>query len=294
MEERRFGPIRFIPGENRGRYPFCNSVYIEGAGVLIDPASDRDRLKQIRDEDGVDMVWLSHWHEDHFMHLDLFDDRPMWIGAPDHEPLADMESFLDGYGVEGREHRDLFDEWIRHQFHFKPRVPARLLRDGETIELGPVTVKVIGTPGHTPGHLAFVFREAEVCFVGDYDLTLFGPWYGDRRSSIEETVTSIRKLKSIPVKTYLAAHEEGVFHHPADAVWDRYEKVIYERERKLLELLQAPRTLDEIVESWIIYGKPREPKMFFEFGERSHMQKHLEQLEQRGAIARTGSRFLRK
>lgn len=85
-----------------------------------------------------------------------------------------------------------------------------------------------------------------------------------------------------------------MFHHPADAVWDRYEKVIYERERKLLEVLQAPRTLDEIVESWIIYGKPLEPKMFFEFGERSHMQEHLEQLEKRGAIARTGSRLIRK
>ena len=33
------GPIQFIPGKNQGRYPCCNSVYIEEAGVLIDPAS---------------------------------------------------------------------------------------------------------------------------------------------------------------------------------------------------------------------------------------------------------------
>ena len=48
MQERCFGPVRFIPGENHGKYPFCHSVYIEGAGILIDPASDRERLKRLR------------------------------------------------------------------------------------------------------------------------------------------------------------------------------------------------------------------------------------------------------
>ena len=71
MKERCFGPIRFLPGENRGKYPFCHSLYIDGAGILIDPASDRDRLKGLHKNGGVREVWLSHWHEDHFMHLDL-------------------------------------------------------------------------------------------------------------------------------------------------------------------------------------------------------------------------------
>ena len=37
-EWQQFGPVWFIPGENHGKYPFCHSVYVEGAGVLIDPA----------------------------------------------------------------------------------------------------------------------------------------------------------------------------------------------------------------------------------------------------------------
>jgi glyoxylase-like metal-dependent hydrolase (beta-lactamase superfamily II) len=79
MEEKHFGPVWFIPGENKGKYPFCHSVYIEGECILIDPASDRNRLEKLRATAGVKSVWLSHWHEDHFMHLDLFDDLPLWI-----------------------------------------------------------------------------------------------------------------------------------------------------------------------------------------------------------------------
>jgi hypothetical protein len=44
MRERLFGPICFIPGKNKGKYPYCHSLFIEGAGILIDPASDRERL----------------------------------------------------------------------------------------------------------------------------------------------------------------------------------------------------------------------------------------------------------
>ena len=44
MRETAFGPVRFIPGPNRGKYPHCHSVYVEGDQILIDPAADRERL----------------------------------------------------------------------------------------------------------------------------------------------------------------------------------------------------------------------------------------------------------
>ncbi|MBU2054802.1 MAG: MBL fold metallo-hydrolase, partial [Proteobacteria bacterium] len=103
MEEQSFGPVRFLPGENRGRYPFCHSLYIEDAGVLIDPASSRERLIRLHAEQGVKMVWLSHWHEDHFMHLDLFDDLPLWVSPLDAPPLADLQVLLDWYGFNAEE-----------------------------------------------------------------------------------------------------------------------------------------------------------------------------------------------
>jgi hypothetical protein len=48
------------------------------------------------------------------------------------------------------------------------------------------------------------------------------------------------------------------------------------------------------VDAWIIYGKPREPKAFFAFGERVHMIKHLDHLQKRGLIIREKGLYLRK
>ena len=50
---------------------------------------------------------------------------------------------------------------------------------------------------------------------------------------------------------------------PLKGLWERYGEVITEREEKLLKVLEKPETLEAIVESWIIYGKPRNPKEFF-------------------------------
>ena len=155
MEPKQFGPVRFIPGENRGKYPYCHSLFIEGAGVLIDPASDRRQLKSLRSESNVKTVWLSHWHEDHFMHLDLFDDLPLLISKEDAPQLTDVELFLDGYGVQNEKDRKLWRDIVTTQFNFRPRTPASYLADGQQIQLDTVTVDVIHTPGHTPGHLCF-------------------------------------------------------------------------------------------------------------------------------------------
>jgi hydroxyacylglutathione hydrolase len=293
MEEQTFGPIRFIPGDNRGRYPYCNSLYIEGAGVLIDPASNRDRLIRLRAEQDVKMVWLSHWHEDHFMHLDLFDDLPLWISPDDTPPLADIAIFLQWYGF-SEEERRFWEPLIRDQFHFRPRRPARYLIGGETIKLGEISVDVIATPGHTPGHLAFLFHEPSVLFAGDYDLTRFGPWYGDLFSDIDGTRASIDRLRGIPVRIVLTGHESGIFEHPRSELWQRYGAVISERECKLLTVLEKPRSLEEIVDAWIIYGKPREPKAFFAFGERVHVIKHLDHLQKRGLVVGENGLYRRK
>jgi len=293
-EEQHFGPVWFIPGENQGKYPFCHSLYIEGAGILIDPASDRERLLRLRQDQGVKMVWLSHAHEDHFMHLDLFDDLPLWISDKDSSSLSGLEMFLDCYGIDNHDYRDHWRRIIEEEFHFKSRKPAQFLQGGQIIDLGTVTVEVISTPGHTPGHLAFFFREPKVLFMGDYDLTKFGPFYGDVHASIEQIIDSVNRLKRIPAKVFLTSHETGVFMGDPGKLWDDYLNVIFDREDRLLEFLNEPRTIEEIVEAWIIYGRSREPKAFFELGERALMNKHLERLVRLGKVFKEEDKYIKR
>lgn len=290
MEEKQFGPIRFIPGINRGKYPFCHSVYIEGAKILIDPASDRKRLERLRDEEGVAQVWLSHWHEDHFMDLDLFDDLPLGIHPLDAPPLADVESFLDAYDIETPAFRDNWRSIVTDMFHYRPRSPQITLEAG-TRDLEGLTVEILHTPGHTPGHLCFFFPESGVLFLGDYDLTAFGPWYGDRDSNIPDTIESVHKMEQIPASTWLTCHETGVFETQPRHLWSDYLQVIDTRDEKLLAFLDQPRSKEEIVDAWIVYRKEREPKDFYRFAEWAIMKKHLEGLMAEGRVVLEDGRY---
>jgi hydroxyacylglutathione hydrolase len=280
MIDRQFGRIRFLNGENKGRYPFCHSVYIAGAqkSIVIDPACGLEKLNLLRDTEGVDEVLLSHWHEDHFAYLYLFPDCPMWVSQLDYPPLTDINILLDWYGIDSTSQRDYWRKAIQEQFHYQPHKEAHFIKDGEIIDCSSVTIEAIATPGHTPGHLSFFFREEKILFLGDYDLTSFGPWYGDVYSDIDETIKSIRRLQEFPAKAWITSHDKGLFEENPGELWQRYENIIYERERKILEYLRQPRTMKEIVSAWLIYGKPREPIEFFEFGERALLKKHLKRM----------------
>lgn len=261
-------------------------MYLEGddACVVIDPSCSMRKLAELKEKKKVDQVWLSHWHEDHIAFLNLFKNATLRISERDFPPLTGMDVFLDWYGIKEKTLREIWENIIVNHFNYQPQNKARFLKDDEVIDLGSLKVQVIATPGHTPGHLSFFFPEEEILFLGDYDLTSFGPWYGDVYSSIEQTIRSIRRLKKIPARRWIASHNTGLFEQNPGRLWDDYENIIYQREEKILNFLDRPKTLNEIVSAWLIYGKPREPKYFFEFNERVLVCKHLDNLKTHGKI----------
>lgn len=294
MEDRQFGRIRFVCGDNHGKYPFNHSLYLQGdrSRVIIDPACSLEKLTRLKDE-GVDCVWLSHWHEDHIRYIDLFENHSLQISRRDFPPLTDINIFLDWYDIKISRERSNWQKIILEVFNFRPRCEANFLEDGATVDLGRLTVQVLPTPGHTPGHLSFFFPEEELLFLGDYDLTSFGPWYGDVYSDIDETIKSIHKLKAVPARRWVASHHTGLFEENPGKLWDDYENVIYERENKLLAFLEKPKTITEICAAWLIYGRPREPKEMYEFNERVLVRKHLEYLQRQDKIISEDERYVK-
>jgi len=61
-----------------------------------------------------------------------------------------------------------------------------------------------------------------------------------------------------------------------------------QRQEKLLDLLDAPRTMEEIVN-----GRPREPRELCAFAEQATMQKHLNDLLTDSMVAEEDGRYYR-
>lgn len=291
VDEFDFGPAHFIAGDNGGRYPFCHSLYIEGKRrIIIDPSSNEGRLVALRDGPGLDEVWLSHYHEDHFLFLGLFAKQPLAMSPADAPALESMKNFLDYYDMVDQGDRTAWEEIMNSYFSFRPRKADRLLCGDEIVDLGGVTVEVLHTPGHTAGHLSFFVREPGVLFIGDYDLSPF-PYYGDRDSDIDRTIDSIGRLRTIPARVWISPHDRGIYREDPGDRWDRFLAVIEEREARLLDLLTEPRTMGDIVEARIVYKKAREPKLFYDFGEMCTMRKHLARLMDRGMVTQEGDYY---
>ena len=87
-------------------------------------------------------------------------------------------------------------------------IPGRdvALSEGDTIRLGDHVGRVIEVPGHTLGHIALIFDDDGVAFVGD---TLFAMGCGRLfEGTPQQMFDSLRRLAELPAETRLfCAHE---------------------------------------------------------------------------------------
>jgi len=65
-EQITLGPITLIKGSHGSKFPYCNSLYVEEAGLVIDPSSNRSILEALHQAGKINTVCLTHCLEDHF------------------------------------------------------------------------------------------------------------------------------------------------------------------------------------------------------------------------------------
>ena len=80
------------------------------------------------------------------------------------------------------------------------------VREGDRVEIGGATARVIETPGHTRGHVSYHFPDDGLVFVGD---TLFSVGCGRLLEGDAKTMwSSLEKLAKLPPETSLYCGHE--------------------------------------------------------------------------------------
>ena len=125
-----------------------------GQAILIDPGDEADRLLQMIDDSGCQLVGLlaTHGHFDHVGAGAAIQDKhdlPLRCHSGDVPLIENMNEIQAAYGFPGT---DL------------PRLQADL-EDGQVLEFAGGHLEVSHVPGHSPGQVMFTFGDHAI--VGD-------------------------------------------------------------------------------------------------------------------------------
>jgi len=178
-----------------------------GGTAVVDPGDASTVLAEVERRGWrIHQIWNTHWHPDHTGgNLAIKSATGARISGPAAETIP-------GRDVE--------------------------LSEGDEISLGKHRGRVVEVPGHTLGHIALIFDEERVAFVGD---TLFAMGCGRLfEGTPQQMYRSLQRLTDLPADTRLyCAHEYtlsnarfAIHAEPENlAVADRLAEVERQRDR---------------------------------------------------------------
>ncbi len=159
--------------------PYANNAYVivdrsTKQSIFVDAPFESERAIEAARETDVQMIIVTHRHADHWAAIDLVKESlaaPVWCHEADRAPYA----------------AKVFDT----------------LNDGDVVPFGESSVRVIHTPGHTPGSICLLVERGDgpVLISGD---TLFpgGPGRSDSPAALKEMIDSIAsRLLTLPDAT---------------------------------------------------------------------------------------------
>ena len=280
MKALHFGPVRVYPGDKSGKYPDGNQVLVQGADARI--AFDTPLVsRQVGpDLDGVDAIVLGHVHEDHMVSAGRLRQAAVHVHEADLAAAQSWDGLARHYGYPPAVLADLRGV-IERDFDWRPRPDAVGYRHGSAWDLGGgVRVRAHHLPGHTAGHCALVVESEGLAFIGDIDLTGFGPYYGDATSDLRQFQRSLQAVRTLDARVWVTSHHRGVITERAafDQALQRFAARIDERTERLLSYLRdGPQTIAQLAARRILYPVGVELP-YVDSAERRSIALHLELL----------------
>lgn len=196
----------------------------EGKELILFDAGYPNQLNQIESElnrlefsiNDLTKVFISHHDHDHIGSL-----KSLKMKNPSIEVISSKieKSFIDGSEKSLRlvqaekynqtlaeEEREVGESFVKYLETINTVNVDITVKENDYIASG---IRVISTPGHTPGHLSLFLEEESVLLVGDalaYEnnqLSIANPEF---TLDIDECINSIRKIKKMEIKKLICYH----------------------------------------------------------------------------------------
>jgi glyoxylase-like metal-dependent hydrolase (beta-lactamase superfamily II) len=290
----QFGPVTVHLGEKSGKYPDGNQVLVTGSDlrVAFDTPLVANRIGAHFDT--VDLVILGHVHEDHMTGLHRVPQAAVQVHQADLAAAQSWDGLSRHFGYPPEVLAPMHDK-LRAEFFYHPRPDATGYADGAVWQLGGgASVRAQHLPGHTAGHCALIEQSHGVAFIGDIDLSGFGPYYGDATSNLADFRRSLAAVATLDAKVWVTSHHRGVLTDRADflAQLAAFTASIDEREARLLAMLApGPQSMDDLVRQRLLYP-PEHAALWVDVVERRSIGMHLDELLAQGRVREVdGQRF---
>lgn len=187
-----------------------------GVGALIDSGFSDDEsyntrieFLQAHSDTKIKYIVLTHHHYDHASgahrlrdatgaQIVVHKDEESWL-LNEHGETGDFEIPEDQ-----KEAREQAKKWREEA---AKAIPDIRVEDGHVLEIGALHLKLVHTPGHTPGHLCMLLPEEKLLFAGDNVLgvgtsAIGVPPHGD----MSLYIASLKKMQTLDAELLAPGH----------------------------------------------------------------------------------------
>lgn len=291
--EQLTGKIKLL---TNGKYtlPWCNCLLIEDEiNCLLDSSPIDEEFAHL---DGVDinLIVNSHAHTDHNSRNYAFPGAKILLHQAEHARAASGEQYLIDYGFNMYNAEDVRPIYLA-AVKYAARPADGGLEDGQVISTGSVEFQVLHLPGHTSGHCGFIFPKEGFIFTADIHPDIMTQ-YAMTDSSVDDFISSIKRLISLRPDTLIAGHGKAVIREDILPKLNGYIDKFYQRDEQILERIRSGKhTVQEIADDAITFrGKFPQPRSIYWLHECMMDLKHLEHLERMGQVTRDGEKYFIK
>lgn len=275
-----------LTGPNSSRFPYCMSFLFMGEEtVLIDTGVGADTLKAVDATRRIDTVVFTHSHPDHVINWHLFNDRRIFMPKETPPSIADLHQL--GFRFMGTtEKAEYWAMVIGDGLGLKPfREPDGRFEDGDIIDTGRFRLRAIHTPGHLADHYCFFEETTQTLFSGDIDFSGFGPFYGQPECDIKQFIASIQRVMDLPHSRVCASHKPPVTGDVA-GLFTAFLDGFNRHSEAILQLIDTPRTIPQIVAHSPLYKDLMPDKIFQETFETGMVSKNLAMMLEDGRVVK--------